>query len=103
MSKNFGMDLKPVSSMSKTVIRKYMRMQANACFLDLIKFDKYAIKYLEVQYDNRGEVIITVRPFVEYILPSHAVFILEWCREHGISALVISYGHNPSIKFESYV
>lgn len=79
-----------------------MRKQADACYLDLIKFDKYAVSNLCVCDTGIGNAVITPKNMGSYLLPSYVVFILEWCKDHGINAIVITYLSRPAIKFETY-
>lgn len=88
--------------MAQNIIQQKMQEQANACYLALIQNDKMAVGRVVVKMSAIGNAFISPKFPMGYMLPSDMVFILDWCSEHGISALVVCYLHNPSIKFEGY-
>ena len=88
--------------MKLNIIQQKMKVQVDACYLALIQNDKMAVGRVVVKVSPMGSAFITPRFPINNMLPSDMVFVLDWCNEHGISALVFCYLHRPSIKFEGY-
>ena len=88
--------------MAQNIILRKMKVQADACYLALIQNDVFAVDRIAVKISATGNAFISPKFPMGYMLPSDMVFILDWCSEHGISALVVCYLSAPSVKFEGY-
>lgn len=88
--------------MEHYIKQQKMKVQAVACYLALIQNDIYAVDRIAVKISATGNAFISPKFPLEYMLPCDMLFILDWCHEHGISALVVCYLHRPSVMFEGY-